>query len=65
VALELSLFIDEQGRVRRVRPESPGVMDAYVQAASQAFESARFKPGEIAGRPVKSVIKVLVEFEQP
>lgn len=65
VELELSLFIDEQGRVRRVRPESPGVMDAYVQAATQAFEATRFKPGEIAGRPVKSVIKVLVEFEQP
>lgn len=65
VQLELSVFIDERGRVRRVRPESPGVMDAYVQAATQAFEATTFRPGEIAGRPVKSVIKVLVEFEQP
>jgi hypothetical protein len=65
VQLELSVFIDERGKVRRVRPESPGVMDAYVQAATQAFEATTFRPGEIAGRPVKSVIKVLVEFEQP
>lgn len=65
VQVELSVFIDEHGKVRRVRPESPGVMDEYVQAATQAFEATTFRPGEIAGRPVKSVIKVLVEFEQP
>lgn len=65
VQLELSLFIDEEGKVRRVRAETPGAMEAYVDAATQAFEATRFKPGEISGRAVKSVIRVVVEFEQP
>lgn len=63
VQLELSVFIDEYGKVRRVRAETP-VMRPYVEAATQAFEATRFKPGEISGRAVKSVIKVVVEFEQ-
>lgn len=65
VQLELSLFIDEHGQVRRVRAETPGVMEPYVEAATQAFEATRFKPGEISGRAVRSVIRVVVEFEQP
>lgn len=65
VQLELSVFIDDSGRVRRVRAETPGVMDAYVEAATRAFEATRFKPGEISGRAVKSVIRVVVEFQQP
>jgi len=65
VQLELAIFIDEHGKVRRVRAETPGAMEAYVEAASQAFEAVRFKPGEISGRPVKSVIRVVVEFQQP
>lgn len=64
VQVELSIFIDEYGKVRRVRPETPGVREPYVEAARQAFEATPFKPGEIAGRPVKSVIKVVVEFQQ-
>lgn len=65
VRLELSVFIDDYGKVRRVRAETPGVMDAYVEAATRAFEATRFKPGEISGRAVKSVIRVVVEFQQP
>jgi hypothetical protein len=64
VQIELSVFIDEGGRVRRVRVDTPSLMEPYAAAATGAFMSTPFKPGQIDGRAVKSVIKVLVEFRQ-
>lgn len=64
VVVVLAVFIDENGLVQNVEVESPQDMEKFSQAAKQAFEKAVFKPGLLAGKPVKSVIKVAVEFEQ-
>lgn len=61
---ELSLFIDEAGRVVRVRVDSAGLPPALEDAARRAFQRARFRPGEAAERGVvKSRIRVEVTFE--
>lgn len=66
----LTLFIDAEGRVRRVRSEpaagagdSEALPPIFEDAARQAFLAARFRPGERDGRPVKSRIRIAVEFE--
>ncbi len=62
---ELTLFIDEQGSVQRVRIDSgEGELPAVFQeAARQAFLAARFSPGEWQGRAAKARIRIAVEFE--
>jgi len=61
---ELSLFIDETGRVARVRVDTAGLPPALEDAARRAFTRARFRPGEAAGQGVvKSRIRVEVTFE--
>jgi periplasmic protein TonB len=59
----LSLFIDEQGRVRHVEAAAQLLPPAMEQAAREAFMAARFSPGQIAGRAVKSRINVEVAFD--
>lgn len=61
--VRLALFIDETGAVRHVRVEQSNVGPDFEQAARGAFLAARFTPGEVDGRPVKSVVRVEVEFE--
>lgn len=62
---ELTLFIDEQGSVQRVRIDSgEAELPAVFQAAArQAFLAARFTPGELQGRAVKARMRIAVEFE--
>lgn len=60
---QLSLFIDEEGVVRRVRVDTVGLPAVLEEAASQAFLSARFEPGSVDGQPVKSLMRVEVAFE--
>lgn len=61
---ELSLFIDETGRVARVRVDSTGLPPALEEAARRAFSRVRFRPGEAPGQGVvKSRIRVEVTFE--
>ncbi len=60
---ELSLFIDEAGRVTRVRVDGEALPPALEQAARAAFMSARFRPGEVEGRAVKSRIRIEVVFD--
>ena len=60
---ELSLFIDEAGRVTRVRVDGEALPPALEQAARAAFTSARFRPGEVEGRAVKSRIRIEVVFD--
>ena len=60
---ELSLFIDEAGRVTRVRVDGPALPAALEQAARAAFMGARFRPGEVDGRAVKSRIRIEVVFD--
>lgn len=59
----LSLFIDEQGRVRRVDIEGPTLPPAFEQVAREAFMAAEFSPGEVDGRAVKSHQRVEVVFD--
>lgn len=58
----LRILISETGHVDDisvVRAEPPGVFD---QAAVDAFSRARFSPGMASGTPVKSQIRVEVQF---
>ena len=59
----LALYIDEQGQVRRVSASDPPLPPALEQAAREAFLAARFAPGQIDGRAVKSRIRVEVVFD--
>jgi periplasmic protein TonB len=60
---ELSLFIDEAGRVTRVRVDGQPLPPALEQAARDAFTGARFRPGEVDGHTVKSRIRIEVVFD--
>jgi len=61
---ELSLFIDETGRVARVRVDNGSLPPALEDAARRAFTQARFRPGEAAEHgAVKSRIRIEVVFE--
>jgi protein TonB len=59
----LSLFIDEQGMVHRVRVEGSGLPPAFEQVARQAFLGARFAPGRKNQQAVKSHIRIEVSFD--
>ena len=60
---ELTLFIEETGRVARVRVDGPSLPPALEEAARRAFVDAKFRPGEAQGRAVKSQIRVEVVFD--
>lgn len=60
--VQVALFIDSSGTVRRVRLDTGGVPAAFVQAIHDAFLSARFTPGEVESQPVPSMIRLEVEF---
>lgn len=60
---ELTLFIDETGRVVRVRVDGASLPPALEAAARSAFINAQFRAGEADGRAVKSRIRVEVEFD--
>jgi len=62
-ASELTLFIDEAGRVARVRVEGAALPAALEEAARSAFLNARFRAGEASGQAVKSRIRVEVVFD--
>lgn len=59
----LVLFIDEQGVVQRVKVESGDLPPALQELALAAFAGASFAPGQVQGVPVKSRIRVEVEFQ--
>jgi periplasmic protein TonB len=57
-----SLFIDEFGKVRRVRLDSPGVPSAFAHVIIDTFLATRFKPAEIETAPVRSHVRLEIEF---
>ncbi|MBC7699090.1 energy transducer TonB [Aquabacterium sp.] len=59
----LALFIDENGVVRRVRIDGPSLPKALEDAARDSFLQAHFRPGEVQGQQVKSLIRVEVVFD--
>lgn len=59
----MTLFIDEQGRVRRVRLDIGQMLPPLLEdAARQTFLRSRFEPGIKDGAPVRSRLRVAVEF---
>ena len=59
---ELSLYIDEEGTVQRVRIDGPALPRPMEEAARSAFMNARFSPGQVDGLPVRSRIRIEVSF---
>lgn len=59
----LALYIDEDGTVRRVRVDESTLPRPMQDAAKQAFLQTHFKPGEVKGLAVKSLIRVEVVFD--
>lgn len=60
---ELSLFIDETGRVVRVRVDGPPLPPAFEASARAAFLNARFSPGQIRDHAVRVHLRVEVGFD--
>ncbi|MEY4754668.1 MAG: hypothetical protein RJA44_2343 [Pseudomonadota bacterium] len=59
--IQALLYIDEHGSVQRVRIDSPAPA-SLQEAIRQSFLNARFLPGELHGRPVRSRMRIEVEF---
>lgn len=59
----LTLFIDADGRVVRIRVESSDLPREVEGGARQAFLQAHFRPGMIDGSSVKSRMTVEVVFD--
>lgn len=58
-----TLFINEAGGVDRIVPDGPSLFPALEESAVTAFSAARFQPGEVDGRRVRSLIRIEVVFE--
>jgi len=59
----LTLFIDEDGTVAKVRAEAPHAPADYEKAAIAAFSNARFKPGMAGASAVKTRMVIRVAFD--
>lgn len=59
----LALFIDEDGIVRRVRVNDSTLPPSMQDAARQAFLQTHFRPGQVKGQVVKSLIHIEVVFD--
>lgn len=60
---KLMLFIDENGVVTKVGAAEPRLPQPFEEAATRAFEKARFNPAMVKGQPVKSRMLVQVVFD--
>ena len=60
---EFDVFIDDTGGVVRVTPATPDLPGILVNAVREAFLAARFTPGELQARPVRSRIRIEVSFD--
>lgn len=63
--VRLTLFIDERGTVQRVRLDTPNVPPPFERAVQETFGAARFAPGELDHVPVRSQVRLEVQFEAP
>lgn len=57
------LFIDEEGRVRRLQWEGGNLPAPLQKITTDAFRDARFTAGELSGRRVKAWIRIEAEFD--
>lgn len=65
LTVRLTLFIDERGAVQRVRLDTPDVPAPFERAVQETFGAARFAPGELDHVPVRSQVRLEVQFEAP
>lgn len=66
LSVQITLFIDEAGRVQRIRVDAPQqVHPAFERVIRQAWLNARFAPGELHQVPVRSRLRLEVDFEAP
>ncbi len=63
VSAELTLFIDADGTVRRLRVDRGDLPIWLEDAVRQSFLQARFQPGERDGQAVRAQMRIEVEFE--
>ena len=63
VTLYLSVFISELGVVDNVEVDEKDLHPRFAEVAMRAFGSARFNPGRMHGRAVRSLMRVEVVFE--
>jgi len=59
----LKLWITERGSVARVEVESSNLPAMFTRAAVEGFKRLRFEPGERDGRPVGTVIRLEVNYD--
>jgi periplasmic protein TonB len=60
----VELYIDQDGRVVALEPTDQATLAPnYLDAARSAFVGARFAPGLLEGRPVKSRLTIEISFE--
>ena len=60
--VQVTLFIDESGTVRKVRIDTPDVPADFARAISESFLPARFQPGEVETVAVRSQIRLEIDF---
>jgi len=63
VTVLVSLFIDETGKVRRIRLDDPHIPAPFAQSIISTFLSTDFAPGQIDSVPVRSVVRIEVGFQ--
>ncbi len=61
---EFDVFIDDAGGVVRVTSATPDLPGILANAVREAFQSARFSPGQVNGQAVRSRIRIEVTFEK-
>jgi hypothetical protein len=59
----VSLFIDEAGKVRRVRLDTPDIPAAFANSIISTFLSTEFTPGKVDAVPVRSLVRIEVAFQ--
>lgn len=60
---QLTLYIDEQGLVQRIDVRPADLPPALAETARRVFRAARFAPGQVDGRPVRSRLSIELTFE--
>ncbi len=58
-----TLLVSEHGDVDRVLCDEPVVSPATLQAVGERFRAARFAPGRLYGRPVRSALRIELRLD--
>lgn len=61
--LTARIFIDEKGGVDFILVDATDLPPVFAEHVKRSFSAARFVPGELDGRPVKSQIRIEVTFD--